>query len=111
MLAQDDPRERPAGPPLLGKFGCAESVYTGDGYRSEQRGFVTLLARNRYRQGRGAVGRYRYDAGSGVTRFTGGGLDGSTATGIDGKRTRLLITLDLAGDSEARWACTHVRKG
>lgn len=103
-----DPRERPAGPPLPGKFGCAESVYHLDGYRSESRGFVTLLARYRYRQGVGRIGTYRYNAKTGITRFTGGGLSGSTATGIDGKRSRLFITVRFTDGTTARWACTHV---
>ena len=109
-LAQDD-AEPPAGPPLLGKFGCSESVYNGDFYESEPRGFVTLLSGRRYRQGKGRVGRYRYKAATGVTSFRGGGLDGSTATGIDGKRTRLFITVRFDDGEEANWACTHLKKG
>jgi hypothetical protein len=103
-------RERPAGPPLLGKYGCSESVYTGDGYRSELRGFVTLLAKHRYRQGKGKVGKYAYKGKSGVTRFTGGGLGGSTATAIDGKRNRLFITVKFKHGNTANWACTRVGK-
>ena len=102
-------RERAAGPPLKGKYGCAESVFNGSGYTSETRGFITLLSGNRYRQGRGKVGRYRYKAGT--TRFTGGGLDKSTAAAIDGKRSRLLITVRFSSGDEARWACTRVGKG
>jgi hypothetical protein len=73
--------------PRTDKYGCSESVYTGDGYRSEARGFISLLARNAYRQGRGKLGTYRYKAASGITRFIGGGLGGSTATAIDGSAT------------------------
>ena len=102
-------RERAAGPPLKGKYGCSESVFNGDGYTSQTRGFITLLGGNRYRQGKGKKGRYRYEAG--VTRFIGGGLDKSTATAIDGKRSRLFITVRFSGGDEARWACTRVGKG
>lgn len=102
-------RERAAGPPLKGKYGCAESVFNGDGYTSQTRGFITLLGANRYRQGKGRKGRYRYKAG--VTRFIGGGLDKSTATAIDGKRSRLLVTVRFSGGNQARWACTRVGKG
>ncbi len=101
-------RERPAGPPLKGKYGCSESVFNGDGYTSETRGFITLLKKNRYRQGRGKVGRYRYKAGT--TRFIGGGLGKSTATAIDGKRNRLFITVKFRDGNEAKWACTRVGK-
>ena len=101
-------RERAAGPPLKGKYGCAESVFNGDGYTSETRGFITLLSGNRYRQGKGSNGRYRYR--SGVTRFIGGGLDKSKATAIDGKRSRLLITVKFTDGATARWACTRVGK-
>jgi hypothetical protein len=84
--------------------------FRGDSFTSQTRGFVTLLANNRYRQGTGRLGRYRYAAKSGTTRFTGGGLDGSTATGIDGKRSRLFITLRFSGGHQAHWACTLVTK-
>ena len=103
-------RERPAGSPLLGKYGCSESVYTVDGYQSEPRGFITLLSKHRYRQGKGKLGRYTYNAKSGVTRFKGGGLGGSHATAIDGKRNRLFITVKFTGGETAHWACTRVAK-
>ena len=103
-------RERPAGPPLLGKYGCAESVYSLDGFHSETRGFVSLLAKHAYRQGKGKRGKYSYNAKSGVTRFKGGGLDTSTATAIDGKRNRLFITVRFTSGNTAHWACTRVGK-
>jgi hypothetical protein len=105
-----DDRERPAGPPQVGKFGCSESVFHLDHYESEARGFVTLLDAKRYRQGKGRVGTYRYNAKSGVTTFTGGGLGGSTATGIDGKRTRLFITVKFSDGETANWACSWISK-
>lgn len=97
--------EAAAGPPLPGKYGCAESVFSVDGYHSESRGFVTLLSGGRYRQGTGKIGRYRYAGGT--TRFVGGGLDRATATAIDGKRSRMLVTVRLGGGKTARWACTR----
>ncbi|HEU4976362.1 MAG TPA: hypothetical protein VFT50_14815 [Baekduia sp.] len=103
-------RERPAGRPMLGKYGCSESVFSLDGYHSEARGFITLLPGGRYRQGTGAIGRYRYHAKSGVTTFKGGGIDGSKATGIDGKRNRLFIMVKLKS-GRPHWACTRTGKG
>jgi hypothetical protein len=102
--------EAPAGPPIPGKYGCSESVFSVDGYQSEARGFVYLLGKNRYRQGKGKVGTYAYSAKSGVTRFKGGGLGGSSATAIDGKRDRLFITVRFSGGDEANWACSRIGK-
>ena len=102
--------EPPAGTPMLGKYGCSESVFTTDGYTQESRGFVRILAKHKYRQGKGKVGRYKYNAKSGVTKFIGGSIAGSTATGIDGKRNRLFITVKFKHGETANWACTRIGK-
>jgi hypothetical protein len=103
-------QEAPTGPPITGKYGCSESVYTTDGYTQEARGFVSLLAENRYRQGKGKVGTYSYSAKSGITRFKGGGLGGSTATAMDGKRDRLFIKVHFISGKTANWACSRIGK-
>jgi hypothetical protein len=96
-----------AGAPLVGRYGCTQSVRVSGGYQPEMRGSVTLQSGGRYTYVMGKPGRHAYDAATGVTTFTGGFLDGATATDIDGKRNRLFITT-LPESGRGRWACSTV---
>jgi hypothetical protein len=98
-------RSAAAGAPLIGRYGCTQSVYSRGSYSYEGRGSVTLLSGGAYRYVMGTPGRYRYDAVTGTTSFAGGFLDGATATAIDGKRNRLFITTDPK-NGRGRWGCS-----
>lgn len=61
--------EKPAGSPQLGKYGCAESVYSSDGYHSETRGFITLIKKGKYGQGKGKKRKFTTAKSSGKAKL------------------------------------------
>ncbi|MFC4426353.1 hypothetical protein [Deinococcus navajonensis] len=93
--------------PALGKYGCAESVprYLGGSYTSqiETRGYFNLGSGGSYKDVYGAAGRWRFDAATGLTHFSGAGFDRATAERMDGNRLWLVIP---TASGEMRWSCS-----
>ena len=104
------PAPAAAGPvaPIAGKYGCTQSIWHPSGYEIEQRGFITLGANGSYHYAMGTAGRWRYDATKGVTTFTGGYMDGATATSVDGRRDRIFLVPWTRSERKGRWTCTKV---
>ncbi|GGK23362.1 hypothetical protein GCM10008955_16200 [Deinococcus malanensis] len=95
--------------PAPGKYGCAQSVprflngsYT---YEIETRGYFNLLSGGAYKDVYGAAGRWRFDAATGLTHFSGSGFDRATAELLEGGRLWIVIP---TASGEMRWTCSRV---
>ncbi len=95
-----------AAAPELGQYGCIQSIprYRNGSYEYEieTRGYIVLQAGGRYTDPYRVAGRYHYDASKESTHFTGGALDGATATPM--KDNRLWVVIPTKS-GEMRWTC------
>ncbi|MFC4638619.1 hypothetical protein [Deinococcus hohokamensis] len=95
--------------PALGKYGCAESVprYLNGSYTYEiqTRGYFNLGSGGSYKDVYGAAGRWRFDAATGLTHFSGAGFDRATAERMDGNRLWVVIP---TASGEMRWSCSLI---
>lgn len=100
-----------AGGPVLGKYGCTESIPRFRGgayeYEIETRGFLQLQEGGRYTDPMGVAGRYRHDPLSEETHFEGGALHRAVATPLEADYPRLWVVIPTES-GERRWACGRV---
>lgn len=99
------------GPISPGKYGCSETIpRLRDGsyeYDFEPRGSMQLDAGGQYTDPFGNGGTYRYDDAAQAARFTGGALDGATATTMEDEPGRIRVVIPTSS-GERRWTCSRM---
>lgn len=106
----DGVREAEAGWPRVGSYGCTETITRMRNgsyeFEFEPRGLVVLEAGGRYTDPFGVKGSYRTLASGDSATFTGGLLDGATATPLADEDEPDRIRIEIPTENRSRrWSC------